>query len=222
MELCNGSSIGEIMSDIDVSANDDLPSVLEITYPPIGNSSTKAGKLDVKYQWKPPLCTHCKTFGHSTLSCKVRPRSEVEKVVAILKEALNVSYGPSSSADAALNDDEFVTVGKKNKPFDNKKTPSQDTPQVKHGFKMQYRGGFNTGRQSGNGFYQYGKQDGDFFLGNLGLQSLTIYSSRLIMVVSWEVSYGMLACRHIGRLEVLSDDIHFNPWRLMMVMAVMA
>ncbi|GJZ01168.1 RNA-directed DNA polymerase, eukaryota, reverse transcriptase zinc-binding domain protein, partial [Tanacetum coccineum] len=47
---------------VEISAVDDLPSVLEIAYPPIGNSPAKIGKLDVKYQWKPPLCTHCKTF----------------------------------------------------------------------------------------------------------------------------------------------------------------
>nr|GEZ19827.1 reverse transcriptase domain, reverse transcriptase zinc-binding domain protein [Tanacetum cinerariifolium] len=55
---------------VEFSVVDDLPSVLEIAYPPIGNSSTKIGRLDVKYQWKPPLCTHCHTVGHSTMSCK--------------------------------------------------------------------------------------------------------------------------------------------------------
>ncbi|GKA68672.1 hypothetical protein Tco_0768589 [Tanacetum coccineum] len=81
MELCNGGSIGKIMSGIgkpllmdnmtkerclkkagkldfarvlvEVSADDELPNVLEIAYPPIGNSPAKIGKLDVKYQWKP-------------------------------------------------------------------------------------------------------------------------------------------------------------------------
>ncbi|GJU16783.1 RNA-directed DNA polymerase, eukaryota, reverse transcriptase zinc-binding domain protein [Tanacetum coccineum] len=88
MELCNGNGIGKIMSGVgkpllmdnmtkqrclkksgkldfarvlvEVSADDDLPSSLEISYPPIGNRPAKVGVLDVKYQWKPPLCTHCK------------------------------------------------------------------------------------------------------------------------------------------------------------------
>ncbi|GKD10360.1 60S ribosomal protein L27-like protein, partial [Tanacetum coccineum] len=91
MELCNGNRIGKIISGVgkpllmdnmtkemclkksgkldfakvlvEVSANDDLPSSLEISYPPIGNRPAKVGVLDVKYQWKLPLCTHCKTLG---------------------------------------------------------------------------------------------------------------------------------------------------------------
>ncbi|PWA77183.1 hypothetical protein CTI12_AA225710 [Artemisia annua] len=106
MELCNGNGIGKIMSGVgkpmvmdkmtkerclkkagkldyarvlvEVSANEELPSVLEIEYPPLGNRPAKVGRLEVKYQWKPPLCTHCKTSGHTTLSCKVRPRTEDE------------------------------------------------------------------------------------------------------------------------------------------------
>ncbi|GKC43262.1 gamma interferon inducible lysosomal thiol reductase [Tanacetum coccineum] len=63
---------------VEVSADDDLPSSLEIAYPPLGNRPAKIGVLDVIYQWKPTLCTHCKTFGHTTLSCKIRPRTEEE------------------------------------------------------------------------------------------------------------------------------------------------
>ncbi|GKE86151.1 RNA-directed DNA polymerase, eukaryota, reverse transcriptase zinc-binding domain protein, partial [Tanacetum coccineum] len=79
IELCNGSSIGKIMSGIgkpllmdkmtkdrclrkagkldfarvlvEVSAMDDLPNMLEIAYPPIRSSPAKIGKLEVKYQW---------------------------------------------------------------------------------------------------------------------------------------------------------------------------
>nr|GFA06610.1 hypothetical protein [Tanacetum cinerariifolium] len=97
MELFNGNGIDKIMNGVgkpllmdnmtkerclkksgkldfarvlvEVSANDVLPSSLEISYPPIGRPA-KVGVLDVKYQWKPPLCTHCKTFRHTTLSCK--------------------------------------------------------------------------------------------------------------------------------------------------------
>ncbi|GJZ35720.1 hypothetical protein Tco_0581537 [Tanacetum coccineum] len=97
MELCNGSGIGKIMSGVgkplvlvEVSAEDELPNVLEIEYPPLGSRPARVGKLEVKYQWKPPLCTHCKTFGHTTLSCKVRPRSEEEIAAKTLKDVLKV------------------------------------------------------------------------------------------------------------------------------------
>ncbi|GJT86927.1 hypothetical protein Tco_1068644 [Tanacetum coccineum] len=145
MELCNGNSIGKIMSGIGkpllmdkmtkerclkkagkldfarvlvkVSAVDDLPSVLVIAYPPIGNSPAKIGKLDVKYQWKPPLCTHYKTFGHSTLACKVRPRTEEEKATSILKEALKVSVAPKDTVVSSLQDDGFIMSGQTGKWF---------------------------------------------------------------------------------------------------------
>nr|GEZ94098.1 hypothetical protein [Tanacetum cinerariifolium] len=119
MELCNGNEIGKIISGVgkpllmdnmtkerclkkagkldfarvlvEVSAEYDLPCSLEISYPPIGNRLAKVGVLDVKYQWKPPLSTHCRTFGHSTLSCKVRPRTKEEIAVKNIKEALKIS-----------------------------------------------------------------------------------------------------------------------------------
>ncbi|GKA49953.1 RNA-directed DNA polymerase, eukaryota, reverse transcriptase zinc-binding domain protein [Tanacetum coccineum] len=140
MELCNGSRIGKIMSGVgkpllmdnmtkdrclkksskldfarvlvEVSANDDLPSSLEIAYPPLGNRPAKVGVLDVKYQWKPPLCTHCKTFGHSTVSCKLRPRTEEEITKKILRDAHKIDR-----TDADVNgynnvdDDGFTVVG---------------------------------------------------------------------------------------------------------------
>ncbi|GJZ25328.1 RNA-directed DNA polymerase, eukaryota, reverse transcriptase zinc-binding domain protein [Tanacetum coccineum] len=186
MELCIGSSIGKIMSGIgkpllmdkmtkdrclrkagkldfarvlvEISAGDELPNMLEIAYPPIGNSPAKVGRLDVKYQWKPPLCTHCKTFGHSTLSCKVRPRTEEENAAAILKEALKVGSGQKDVVGSSLNDDDFVTVGKKNKPVDKKVVPPLVNSYVNQGFKMQNRGGFNSGKQQGNGYQYNGKQ----------------------------------------------------------------
>nr|GEU46701.1 hypothetical protein [Tanacetum cinerariifolium] len=140
MELCNGNGIGKIMSSVgkpllmdnmtkerclkkaakldfarvlvEVSAEDDLPCLLEISYPPIGNRSAKVGVLDVKYQWKPPLCTHCRTFGHSTLSCKVRPRTKEEIATKNLKDALKIS-NPNVDGGSLQNvvDDGFTVKG---------------------------------------------------------------------------------------------------------------
>nr|GFA28005.1 hypothetical protein [Tanacetum cinerariifolium] len=140
MELCNGNGIGKIMSGVgkpllmdnmtkerclkkagkldfarvlvEVSAEDDLPCSLEISYPPIGNRPAKVGVLDVKYQWKPPLCTHCRTFGHSTLSCKVRPRTEEEIAAKNLKDALKIG-NPNVDGGSLQNvvDDGFTVKG---------------------------------------------------------------------------------------------------------------
>nr|GEX53046.1 hypothetical protein [Tanacetum cinerariifolium] len=143
LELCNGNGIGKIMSGVgkpllmdkmtmerylkkagkmdfarvlvEVSVEDDLPNVLEIEYPPLGNRPSRIGMLEVKYQWRPPLCTHCKTFGHSTLSCKIRPRSDDEIATNTSKDLINVNSFGVTDSSAVLNEG-FVTVGKKNKP----------------------------------------------------------------------------------------------------------
>ncbi|GKD46608.1 RNA-directed DNA polymerase, eukaryota, reverse transcriptase zinc-binding domain protein, partial [Tanacetum coccineum] len=73
------------------------------------------GKLAVKYQWQPPQCTHCKTFGHATLACKVRPRTKEEIAV---KSNRNVVRNNSSSKQDNVekgDQDGFIVVGKKNK-----------------------------------------------------------------------------------------------------------
>ncbi|PWA80419.1 hypothetical protein CTI12_AA196540 [Artemisia annua] len=102
---------------VEVNANEDLPNILEIEYPPLGNRPARVGKLDVKYQWKPPLCTHCKTFGHSTLACKIRPRSVEEVAVRNGNLDNNADLGSrSNDKGKAQVDDGFVTVGKNNKP----------------------------------------------------------------------------------------------------------
>ncbi|GKA87512.1 putative reverse transcriptase domain-containing protein [Tanacetum coccineum] len=80
------------------------------------SSQAKVGNLDMKYQWKPPLCTHCHTFGHSTLAYKLRPRTDDENASAI-----------------------------KNKPSDKKSLPPHGDSQMKQG-KVQNRGGFNVGK----------------------------------------------------------------------------
>ncbi|PWA42554.1 hypothetical protein CTI12_AA543050 [Artemisia annua] len=102
---------------VEVSASDELPHSLEIEYPALGDRPGRVGKLEVKYQWKPPQCTHCKTFGHSTVACKVRPRTNDGIAAKVLKEALNASKEKADASSASKIDNEgFVTVGKNNKP----------------------------------------------------------------------------------------------------------
>ncbi|GKA11702.1 RNA-directed DNA polymerase, eukaryota, reverse transcriptase zinc-binding domain protein [Tanacetum coccineum] len=140
---------------VEVSADVDLPCSFEIAYPPIGNRPAKVGVLDVKYQWKPPLCTHCKTFGHSTLTCKVRPITEEEIAAKNLKDMLNV--GKSDGDDrgkSVIDDDGFTVVGKKNKSV-----LSQTNSAQKRG------GGQNRwdGKVQGNGRQGYGSFGGGNF-----------------------------------------------------------
>nr|GEZ62090.1 hypothetical protein [Tanacetum cinerariifolium] len=81
IEICNGNGIGKIMSGVG------KPLLMDNM---TKERPAKVGVLDVKYQWKPPLCTHCRTFGHSTLTCKVRPRTEEEIAAKNLKDALKI------------------------------------------------------------------------------------------------------------------------------------
>ncbi|PWA41468.1 hypothetical protein CTI12_AA553620 [Artemisia annua] len=143
-ELCNGNVIGKIMSGVgrpmlmdkmtkdrclkkagvldfarvlvEVSANEGLPNVLEIEYPSLGNRPAKIGKLEVKYQWKPPLCTHCGTFGHSTLACSVRPKTVEVDVAKPAKVSDGISGDTQmKESKVGVDRDGFVTVGKNNK-----------------------------------------------------------------------------------------------------------
>ncbi|PWA92890.1 hypothetical protein CTI12_AA077870 [Artemisia annua] len=163
MELCNGASIGKIMSGIgkpmlmdkmtkerclkksgkldfarvlvEVSANEDLPEVLEISYPPIGNRPARIGKLDVKYQWKPPCVL----------------------IARLLGTILLVGKGKSQVVD---DNDSFVTVGKNNKPVYVHNNVSSSSQQSRSGAgnNAQVRGSQNVSRQSfGNSWQSKGR-----------------------------------------------------------------
>nr|GEY39276.1 hypothetical protein CTI12_AA318980 [Tanacetum cinerariifolium] len=188
LELCNGNGIGKIMSDVgkpllmdkmtrerclkkaskidfarvlvEVSAEDDLPNVIEIEYPPLGNRPSRIGMLEVKYKWRPPLCTHCKTFGHSTLSCKFRPRTDDEIATNTVKEAIHVNGSGVTVSSSDLNEG-FVFVGKKNKPIitQNRSAPVKNDNYNKSNFygNSKHNNGVewqkkNSKSSTGNGF----------------------------------------------------------------------
>nr|GEZ53580.1 RNA-directed DNA polymerase, eukaryota, reverse transcriptase zinc-binding domain protein [Tanacetum cinerariifolium] len=68
------------------------------------------------YQWKPPLCTHCKTFGHTILACKLRPKTDVERAAKIVKDASSLKGPLEENYNAMKSDEEgFFQVGKNNK-----------------------------------------------------------------------------------------------------------
>ncbi|GJT88378.1 hypothetical protein Tco_1070095 [Tanacetum coccineum] len=188
LELCNGNGIGKIMSGIgkpmlmdkltkerclkksgkldfarvlvEVSADEELPQFLEIKYPVIGDRPARIGKLVVKYQWKPPQCLHCKTFGHSTVACKIRPRTEEEIAAKVLKEALKVNkYVGEMDGGVKAGDNDFTTVGKKNKPVvmqSNDKLNGQHNRSFNssfqsRGFQGNFRANGNNGRSNYGG-----------------------------------------------------------------------
>ncbi|XP_071737564.1 uncharacterized protein [Rutidosis leptorrhynchoides] len=116
-----------------VNANDDLPSFVEFSYPVIGSFPAKVGKLEVTYQWKLPSCTHCKVFGHSFNTCKIRPKTEDEVSAQVLKDALKINNdGETVDLNNQCVEDGFKVVGKKGRVFqklnfDNNKSQRQST-----------------------------------------------------------------------------------------------
>lgn len=156
---------------VEVSADDELPNVLEIAYPPIGNREARIGKLEVKYQWKPPLCTFCKTFGHTTMSCKVRPRTEEEKAAKVVNDSSKLKEKVVEKRnDVVIDNEGFVTMGRNNKPIGltTKPAPVRSSNDINGNYKVgQNLNVQGNGRQSfvpkqhvmkqGNGSFDYGK-----------------------------------------------------------------
>ncbi|PWA92653.1 hypothetical protein CTI12_AA078740 [Artemisia annua] len=125
---------------VEILAEEDLPNVLEIAYPPLGNRPARVGKLEVKYQWKPPLCTFCKTFGHTTMSCKSRPRKVEEMAANVVKESAVMNESVVAKGKTIAVDGEgFSVVGKKNKPLVN----SSSVAPTKPGYDRNTSGGNN-------------------------------------------------------------------------------
>nr|GEU99310.1 hypothetical protein [Tanacetum cinerariifolium] len=117
LELCNGNGIGKIMSGVGKPMLvDKLTRERCLKKAVISDRPGRIGKLEVKYQWKPPQCSHCKTFSHSTSACKVRPRSEEEIAAGIIKDVLNVNKSMCGKENSEkMDSDGFVEVRKKNK-----------------------------------------------------------------------------------------------------------
>nr|GEY38171.1 hypothetical protein [Tanacetum cinerariifolium] len=89
---------------------------LKMKYVPSAVSKMENGNKRIMYQWKPPLCTHCKTFGHTILACKLRPKTDVERAAKIVKDASSLKGPLEENYNAMKSDEEgFFQVGKNNK-----------------------------------------------------------------------------------------------------------
>ncbi|GKA50944.1 RNA-directed DNA polymerase, eukaryota, reverse transcriptase zinc-binding domain protein [Tanacetum coccineum] len=138
---------------VEVSATDVLPQTLEIEYLSISDRPGIVGKLDVKYQWKPPQCTHCKIFGHTYLAFKIRPRTDEEIAARVLKDALKVN-----KCDVKADNDGFVVVGKKNKIVGVQSNFKKNSNQYRNVNNTSQNRGFQSSGRSyaGNGRFNYG------------------------------------------------------------------
>ncbi|PWA79361.1 hypothetical protein CTI12_AA209290 [Artemisia annua] len=89
---------------VEVSAEEELPNVLEISYPPLGNTPARVGKLDVK------------------------PRTQEEIAAQVIKEAIRVQVPVGSKGkDVVVDEEGFSTMGKKNRSVVNNNTNGMST-----------------------------------------------------------------------------------------------
>ncbi|KAI3787675.1 hypothetical protein L1987_42305 [Smallanthus sonchifolius] len=59
---------------ISAQASSNMPAEVEAVYPALNHLPSRVTKLPVSYHWKPPHCSHCVIFGHSTIHCSIKPK----------------------------------------------------------------------------------------------------------------------------------------------------
>ncbi|GJV36786.1 zinc knuckle CX2CX4HX4C containing protein [Tanacetum coccineum] len=74
-KVMSSKSARQMYLVFEIDATKELAENIEVCYSSLGKSMN----LRVEYAWRPPLCTHCKVFGHDLGTCKVRDRTQEEK-----------------------------------------------------------------------------------------------------------------------------------------------
>ncbi|GJZ52154.1 RNA-directed DNA polymerase, eukaryota, reverse transcriptase zinc-binding domain protein [Tanacetum coccineum] len=125
---------------VEVDANKELVDNIKICYNKLG----KYMNLRVEYAWKPPLCTHCRVFGHDYKNCRSRERTKEEKVVKVNEKVQNAS---NVVDDSIKSKDGWQEVSSRNEA-----STSRNAGQRSYGNMFGYKGGYNgSGRGSFNG-----------------------------------------------------------------------
>ncbi|XP_071709287.1 uncharacterized protein [Rutidosis leptorrhynchoides] len=70
---------------IEMEAKKGYPDHVDIYYKDKMNVTKGIKKVNVDYDWKPAMCSHCAVFGHNHDVCKVRPGTSAELEVKINK-----------------------------------------------------------------------------------------------------------------------------------------
>lgn len=80
---------------IEIEANSVFKESVVVAIPNIEGEDYTCAKVNVEYEWKPPLCSTCKTFDHSTETCPLAVKDVPNKVVDTLDEGFQVVKGRS-------------------------------------------------------------------------------------------------------------------------------
>nr|GEU28761.1 hypothetical protein [Tanacetum cinerariifolium] len=138
---------------VEVDAVRGLTDSVEVWYRCLG----KYMVLDVEYVWRPPLCEHCKMFGHYTKGCSKRAKEEIVK---------NVNTGgnvkSSTGSGNGMRDEEgWQNIGNRRENKGSGKTSNVDevlvTNDVNIGVaKGKYEVGKGEMSKTGNDAYESG------------------------------------------------------------------
>ncbi|PWA70984.1 hypothetical protein CTI12_AA285500 [Artemisia annua] len=124
---------------IEVDATSDLVEEIEVCYEKMGKSMM----LKVEYTWRPPLCTHCKVFGHEYKKCSNRVITMEEQN----EKAKDVTQSMAKMVESSKVNEEWQQPKRftRNEASTSKNNNKQDMS-----YNMN-RGGFNNRGRGRNG-----------------------------------------------------------------------
>ncbi|GJY86838.1 RNA-directed DNA polymerase, eukaryota, reverse transcriptase zinc-binding domain protein [Tanacetum coccineum] len=71
---------------VEMDADIEFKKTIEVQYRDNSNKVKGTKMVNVTYDWKPAVCTHCKVFGHNSIGCLKRPGIVEEDELAKIKE----------------------------------------------------------------------------------------------------------------------------------------
>ncbi|GKC52244.1 hypothetical protein Tco_1074989 [Tanacetum coccineum] len=71
---------------VEMDADIEFKKIIEVQYRDNSNKVKGTKMMNVTYDWKPTVCTHCKVFGHNFNGCLKSPGSVEEDELAKIKE----------------------------------------------------------------------------------------------------------------------------------------
>ncbi|PWA54238.1 RNA-directed DNA polymerase, eukaryota, Reverse transcriptase zinc-binding domain protein [Artemisia annua] len=138
-------SVNNRLRFIPVSVNDEV----EVCYRGLGKSM----HLKVDYAWKPPICSHCKVFGHNFKDCKNREMT-VEEKLETMNAKIQSEIG--TKQDGKSNDGWKTMQGKRvNKAGNKNQNMQQDNVPNRNGWNYA-RGGTSSRGGRGSGYVRGG------------------------------------------------------------------
>ncbi|PWA80933.1 ATPase, F1/V1/A1 complex, alpha/beta subunit, Zinc knuckle CX2CX4HX4C [Artemisia annua] len=128
------ASFARVLVEVDVAS--DLVENIKVCYEKLGRSMN----LKVEYAWKPPLCTHCRVFGHEFKTCGSRAITVDE----VNDKCKNIDINADKIGDKVKTGEEWQKARRFNR---NGASTSRTNGQQSNGFFVN-RGGF-SGRGRG-------------------------------------------------------------------------